>query len=304
MNEWISASLWYIGADPCPLLFEVPEPFLISRRYLMGNFEQNPNTTRWHRHPPCPQPLSLASCGIFYAHAFMHILTAHICMHIHTHMHAHSHAHTGPQLPVLPNSSQAFGKCPLSFTPRSGVWSEGECGQGARFDQIICSKCGKVPAAPLPGAFSKPPAANSFPGGSAAWDKPSLCQAIRTQWTPRWTHFSPRLGRLLEGDKALLLPFCFVLDCILERYVRNVMLISNSSLLSLMPPNTSIDTDICTPNHRQTHMYRHTHTCWGIHSVHHCLCAHGVWSGFLNTATKASESCLQPGQDLSLPTRE
>lgn len=87
----------------------------------------------------------------------------------------------------------------------------------------------------------------------------------------RWTHFSPRLGWLLEGDKALLLPFCFVLNCILERYVRNVILISNCSLLSLIPPNTHAHT-----HDRDTHA-RQRHTRWEAFTVFTTVC---ILTGF------------------------
>lgn len=71
---------------------------------------------------------------------------------------------------------------------------------------------------------------------------PLALQAVWTQWTPAVHSLQPRRARLLEGDKAPLLPFCFVLDWILERYGRNALLDSNShSSPSLLPQHTQTD---------------------------------------------------------------
>lgn len=43
------------------------------------------------------------------------------------------------------------------------------------------------------------------------WDSPLALRPSGHNGPQRWTHCSPRLGQLLRGDKALLLPFCFVL---------------------------------------------------------------------------------------------
>ena len=91
-------------------------------------------------------------------------------------------------------------------------------------------------------------------------EQPTGPQVLRTQWTPGVNSLSPQARRLLGGGKALLLPLGFVLGFILERYVRNVILISNCSLFSLIPPPHSHRcTDTCA-RHTDTHTCKHTCT--------------------------------------------
>lgn len=126
---------------------------------------------------------------------------------------------------------------------------------------------------------------NCFPGDNVVPCAHCHCmssprpQVLWTQWAPGVNSLSPQAGTAAGGGKSFALPLSFVLGSILERYIGNVILISNCSLLSFIP---QIHTHRCTQRHTctdtlvqdtdtymQTCMLRHTGTETQVHRHAH-----------------------------------